>query len=425
MGMDAPKILLVEDEAIVAVDLRERLTALGYQVLPPASSAQSALTAVEKHLPNLILLDIVIKGDMDGIETAHAIRRNHDIPVIYLTAYADSNTLQRAKVTEPFAYLIKPFEERELQVAIEIALYKHSMEQRLRRTQDQLQERVAQLQELIAAREQAEAEIRRLNAGLEARVEKRTRELKEANKDLEAFVYSVSHDLRAPLRAIHGFSEILVRRFAQDADPQAGRYMHNILEAGDQMNRLIEDLLAYARVGRRAVRCQPIDLAALLTRVVEQLSARIEQTKAVIDAPSNWPPLNGDATLVGQILANLLENALTYHGPDNVPRIVVGCSREEDEICISIQDNGIGIADGCQEKIFRVFQRLHGPEDYPGTGIGLAIVKRAAELMKSRIEVESSPGEGSTFRLRIPQPQLEKNGPLLVPSYSERAGRNA
>ncbi len=401
--MGKPKILIVEDEAIVAVDLRERLTALGYAVVGVAASGESALRQVARHSPDLALLDIVIKGNRDGIETAQAIRDQHDVPVIYLTAYADHETLNRAKATQPFAYLIKPFEERELHVAIEIALYKHSMERELRCTRRQLQERVAELQEQIAIKEEAEAQVRRLNRSLEQRVAERTAKLQEANKDMEAFVYSVSHDLRAPLRAIHGFAEILVRRYAVEADPDAGRYMRNILQASDQMGRLIEDLLVYAQVGRRAVRSQAIDFGDLVSRVSQQLAGRIAATGASIQPPCDSPPMCGDATLLSQILTNLVDNALTYHKAGVPPYIAIGCRRQNEGICIWVRDNGIGIAPGCGDKIFNAFQRLHSHEDYPGSGIGLAIVKRAAELMGGKTKVDSMKGKGSTFSIWLPQ----------------------
>lgn len=408
--MNSSKILIVEDEAIVAVDLKERLAALGYSVVATVSNGQSALQAAACHSPDLVLLDIVLKGDVDGIETAQALRDSHGIPVIYLTAYADNKTLERAKVTEPYAYLIKPIEERELRVAVEIALYKHSAEAELRRTQEQLRKRVAELQLSIAEKEAAQSEIKRLNSELELRVEKRTRELKEANKDLESFVYSVSHDLRAPLRAIHGFAEILQRRCAPQTPSQADGYLENILQASSQMGQLIEDLLAYSRLGKRAVRCQPVEFGPLLDRVAERLAGRIAERNATIEVPKHPPLLSGDSTLLSQILTNLLQNALTYCRPGQSPQIVVACRKERNGIRISVQDDGIGIEEGLREKIFNVFQRLHSQEDIAGSGIGLAIVKRAAELMNGSVEVESIAGQGSTFSLWLPQKGTAQGG---------------
>jgi PAS domain S-box-containing protein len=253
----------------------------------------------------------------------------------------------------------------------------------------------------ISAQKRAEDEVRRLNADLERRVEERTFALTEANKDLEAFSYSVSHDLRAPLRAITGFAEIIQRRYSAAFPEEARHYLGNILVAGERMGHLIEDLLDYSRVGRHTVKAVPVDLGSILRQVVTELQPRIDQSGAEVRLEPDYPTVQGDRTLLAQVLSNLLDNALRYHPPGSVPEVGVRATVENGEVILAIRDNGIGIAPEHHARIFQMFQRLHSDEEYPGTGVGLAIVKKALDLMHARISVESAPGRGSTFSIRL------------------------
>jgi PAS domain S-box-containing protein len=255
----------------------------------------------------------------------------------------------------------------------------------------------------VTERKRAEAEIRRLNAELEARVRQRTAQLEAAVRDIEAFSYSVSHDLRAPLRAISGFAQIIARRHRAGLNEEGQRYFDNIIEASARMGRLIEDLLDYSRLGRTAVRLQTVPLGGLLAEVIHDLSPRVAEAGANLVLPEEPPLLSGDPTLVRQILANLLENALTYHRKGVPPRIAVSCQAEADHILLRVADNGLGIPPEYQDKIFNLFQRLYSEDEYPGTGIGLAIVKKSAELLGGEVGVESVPGVGSTFTVKLPR----------------------
>ncbi|MDM8554734.1 PAS domain S-box protein [Desulfococcaceae bacterium HSG7] len=252
-----------------------------------------------------------------------------------------------------------------------------------------------------------EAKLKEYRENLEKMVKDRTAELESANKELEDFSYSVSHDLRAPLRAIKGFSEIIARRHSDALNEKARHYFDNIIEAGGQMEQLIEDLLKYSRLGRRAVRHQPVPLGELLAGVVKNLAGRASEIGAHFDIPQEAPVIYGDPTLLTQIFTNLLDNALTYRRPDIAPQVSVTCRDEVDSIIIRVQDNGIGIAPEFHAKIFNMFQRLHSQDEYSGTGIGLAVVAKSAAMMNGQIRLESVQGQGSVFSLVLPRVKCE------------------
>ena len=256
----------------------------------------------------------------------------------------------------------------------------------------------------VSERVQAEKALEEYREHLEELVKARTAQLQSANKELRAFAYSVSHDLRAPLRAIGGFADIIARRHRKSLNEQGQHYFDNIVQASEQMNRLIDDLLAYSRLGRQTVRRQPVPLGDLLAQVTTILTERVVKTGAQISLPppDTLPTLDSNWTLLNRVFTNLLDNALLYHRPGAPPRVAVSCQTEADRVIISISDNGIGIAPEFHEKIFNIFQRLHSQTDYAGTGIGLATVKKAVELLGGRISVDSAVGEGSTFYVELP-----------------------
>lgn len=258
---------------------------------------------------------------------------------------------------------------------------------------------VAMVQD-ITERRRREIEAHELNSELERRVAERTAELAAKNRELEVFAYSVSHDLKAPLRGIDGYSRLLSEDFAGRLDGDGPYYIAMIRAAAANMGELIDDLLTYSRVERRAVQVRGLDLVNIVGQVVAEYGEQL----AGVDLTVDLPPLivRAEPEALSQALRNLLENALKFSRPVPAPTIAIGGERQGESGLIWVRDNGIGFSMEYHERIFELFQRLHLAEEYPGTGIGLAIVRKAVERMGGAVWATSTPGEGATFFLRLP-----------------------
>jgi signal transduction histidine kinase len=240
--------------------------------------------------------------------------------------------------------------------------------------------------------------IQQLNETLSAQA----RELTAANRELHELSYAISHDLRAPLRAVNGFAQIIDRRYRDELNDEARHYLNNILEASSRMEQLIDDLLTYSRLGRTITQMEPVDLGWVLNRAAETFSSPIQALGGELKLPEATPEIQGQPSLLERVFVNLFDNGLKYRRPAIPPRIEVAVRQEGDLAVVSVQDNGIGIPKEHQADIFDVFHRLHPPEAYPGTGIGLAIIRKSLELMGGAVSVDSTPGEGSVFHIKLP-----------------------
>ncbi|HDQ14895.1 MAG TPA: hybrid sensor histidine kinase/response regulator [Sediminispirochaeta sp.] len=367
--MPKARILLVEDESIVAMDMERRLEGLGYEVTEHVMTGEEAVKRARELQPDLILMDIHLKGNMDGIEAAQCLRSGQSIPIIYITAYSDEDTLARAKITHPFGYILKPFQEREIHSTIEMALYKHRAEL-----------------ELELAKEAAEI----------------------GNRAKSDFLAKVSHELRTPLNTILGMTRLALE--CRD-DEERQEFLQLVLSSGDKLKEQIDSILTFSKLESDQSRVD--NTYFYLDEVVESSAygfwPEILQKKLKfyieIDESSEML-LYGDGEKLRIILQNLIHNAVKFTNKGFISlHVRADYDAESNTVQLrgELQDTGCGIDPEKGEEIFRDFYQLDGSStrQYNGAGLGLAIVRRLVDILRGRVEYSSTPNEGSTFRFQL------------------------
>ena len=253
----------------------------------------------------------------------------------------------------------------------------------------------------VTERREAEAQVRELTDQLEDRVRQRTAELERANRELEAFAYSVSHDLRAPLRHIKGFMDLLGTAALEKLSQEERQYLSQIASSARHMDRLIDDLLLFSRMGQAALKAEPIQL----NQVVEEALAELEpelKGRTIRWIKGDLPRVNADAPMLRQVLINLLSNALKFTVSRNSAEIEISAKESDGEVVVSVRDNGVGFDMRFADKLFGLFQRLHSAAEFPGTGVGLANVRRIIARHGGRTWAEGKPRAGATFYFSLP-----------------------
>jgi signal transduction histidine kinase len=282
------------------------------------------------------------------------------------------------------------------------------------RVGDPQSRRVAVIFNNITRRKQTEAELLRSRADLAAAnaelasrarqldqiVEERTAELRETIQQLETFSYSIVHDMRAPLRSMRSFAGFLHSDYTDRLDANARDYLRRIMDSSARMDALITDVLNYSRVSRGSTDLAPVDLDRLVPEIIEQYP-NLQEKAGSIRVARPLPKVSGNTALLTQVFSNLLGNALKFVPEGRTPQVDVCAETNHENVRIWVADNGIGVPPDQHERIFGLFQRLHRPEEYAGTGVGLAIVKRAVEKMNGRAGVESGTGNGSRFWIEL------------------------
>ncbi|KOR36499.1 hypothetical protein AM228_12070 [Planktothricoides sp. SR001] len=373
-------ILIVDDHVENLQILFSMLTDYGYEVRRVLNGIQ-ALNVVKSEPPDLILLDILMP-EMDGYEVCRYLKAEAStasIPVIFLTALDDEVDKLKAFEVGGIDYITKPFHMKEVMARIENQLT-------IQRQRRAIAEQNEQLKAQNIRLEQLNTELIKLNSKLE-----------QSNQDLEQFAYIASHDLRSPLQTIIGFAQILNQKYQQYLDEKGKHYLDRIITGGYRMNKLIGALLEYSRIDCKHLEFKPVDGNKMLAQVLESLQAEIESSHAVI-VRDNLPNFIGDEVQIEQLFQNLISNGIKYRNPQVKPQIKITVEpRINFEYLIGIHDNGIGICAEDFQRIFQVFQRLHNSEQYPGTGIGLAVCQKIIDNHGGRLWVESEENQGTSF----------------------------
>ncbi|KST64548.1 hybrid sensor histidine kinase/response regulator [Mastigocoleus testarum] len=376
-------ILIVEDERIIACDIKDCLEKFGYDVPAITAYGEKAIQTAEELNPDLILMDIMLKGKKNGIEAAEEIITRLNIPIIFLTAYSDEYTLNKAKTTQPFGYILKPFEETQLVTTIEIALNKHRTEEIMR-----------------------EALLK----------EKEMRQVKSR------FVSMVSHEFRNPLSTIFTSTEILIHHNHKLNENKRNEYFIHIQNAVKHLSQILNDVLNIETAEAPKVRFnpQPLDLHNFCEELIAELKIgtsniheiifsvqeECEYSTAFTFGSDSSPPATTtnlpylDRKLLRHILTNLLTNAIKYSPQGGTIRFDLFYL--EKEVIFRIQDEGIGIPEADQENLFTSFHRARNVGNIPGTGLGLSIVKQYVDIHGGEINIVSKEGVGSTFIVSIP-----------------------
>jgi signal transduction histidine kinase len=373
-------ILVVDDRPDKLMAVETIIAELGQNVVK-AQSGQEALRHLLQTDFAVILLDVNMPG-LDGFETAALIRqrkKSEHTPIIFLTAVSDTEThVSRGYSLGAVDYILAPVLPDVLRTKVSVFVELHRKNQQIHSLNQQLQKRVAQLT--------------------------------ETNQALEAFTYSIAHDLRAPLRAMLGFSRALLEDYGAAMDASGQDFANRIVGSAKRMDDLIQDLLSYSRLSREQIKLGRVKLEAALDEVLKQCEPQVREKEAEIRVESLHSEVWAHRGVLVQMLVNLVSNSLKFVATGVKPRVRIWSEVGGPWVRLSIQDNGIGIASEHHQRIFRVFERLHGPEEYPGTGIGLANVSKAAERMGGRVGVESQLHQGSRFWVELPKAPVHQHG---------------
>jgi signal transduction histidine kinase len=433
------QILIVDDLPTNLAVLSQTLKATGFRVTV-ATDGEGAIEQAAYSPPALILLDIMLP-QIDGFETCRRLKSNPrtaQIPIIFMTALDDSMDKLKGFSLGAVDYITKPFQHEEVLARVQTHLQIKQLSQVLEQQNLELLEEVKarsaaeaalrqtnqELQQEIQERIVAEEALKQYRNDLEALVESRTAQLSQvnhqlqmtltqlsqqtadltrSNAELEQMAYIASHDLQEPLRMVASYTQLLARRYSQQLDAKADKYIHYIVDGAERMQTLIGDLLNYSRIDCRGKELHPISCQEMLQQALLNLQMAIEENQAQIDY-GDLPEVVADPIQMVQVFQNLIGNAIKYRS-EAPPHIKIAVVPLEQTWYFTVRDNGIGIDPNQTDRIFFIFQRLHHREAYSGSGIGLAICKKIIEGHGGTIGVKSTLGEGACFWFTLPRPE--------------------
>lgn len=408
------KVLLVEDDPGEQWIISEILRSRGHGVTA-CKTAESGWDRFTEEPYSLILLDLILPG-MDGLELCRRIRkhpRGDETVVVVVTGRDEPEDLQEVLRAGADDYVTKPIDVGLLNIRLAIAENEVADVEVRKRTKEKLEAKRRELGRLFQKLDEGAFTVgddgtlervgaRETLAELERERRILARRLKRANEELDAFIDSVSHDLRRPLRTMQGFAHALLDDHGDGMDPEALDYVRRIVASGERSEALIRDLLAYSRLGLEEMKLQPVDLGEVVEAALEKLAAAIEERSATVRVPDALPRVRAHQRTLTSVLFNLLDNAVKFVPPDRAPEVSVGVEEREGHLRLWVEDNGPGIPPDQAERIFRAFERLARDQEASGTGIGLAIARKGMERLGGTAGIEPADGPGSRFWLEIP-----------------------
>jgi len=414
------EILIVEDSRTQAEQLKYMLEEHDFHVVT-ARNGREALDALRQRKPTLVITDITMP-EIDGYELCRLIRTDEqlaELPVILLTALSHPEDVFKGLECGADNFITKPYEQNNLLARIHYLLanvhlrhrekVQSSMEVLLAGRKHVITSDRAQILNLLLSTYEAAvqkngelAKARDELAKLNEQLRDKAAQLEAANKELESFSYSVSHDLRAPLRAISAFSNDLLAEHAPQMQPEGKELLERIVSSGQRMTQIIDDLLRLSQLGRQRLSKQPVNISNLVRAVLDEL--RTEQARRDIQLHvRDLPDCVADPSLLKQVLINLLSNALKFTRQKAIAVVEVGCSVQSGEEVYFVRDNGAGFNMRYAQNLFGVFQRLHGEHEFEGTGVGLTIVQRIIQRHGGRVWAEGEVDKGATFYFTLPE----------------------
>jgi signal transduction histidine kinase len=385
------KILIVEDEALVAQHIEEQLEDFGYEVLSSVSYGELASEEVKLHQPDLVLMDIMLKGEMNGIEAARQIKTISSVPVVFLTAYGDMGMFEKAKSTKPYGFLTKPFRPQELHAAIELGIAKHK----------------------------EDAENQKENKVSTGNQEKNIEAIEKAWESKRELFLRMNHELRTPLNAVLGFGKILEAELEGHLTTEQKMNLEQITKSSDELWNVLKSIIDLSTIENKKfhVSLEKIDVAPLIKNLVKIMQPLANKTGVTLfnhlDIHKKiW--VLADSKLLSQALMNIITNAIQYNKKDGSVLIEVKFAKNN-KIQICVSDTGPGISNEILSTIFDPFNRA-GREysDIQGPGLGLSVAKGLMELMNGSISVESEVEIGTCFTLELPMPTRAEDQPGLA-----------
>ncbi len=385
------KILIVEDDAVSALLLQKALEKNNHEILGVADSGEKALDLLTENHADIVMMDINLAGELDGITTTEIINEKYDIPVVYLSASSDAETLNKVVGTNPSAYVIKPFNIRELNMVIELAIFKDRKEKELQKLNNELEEKV----------KQRTAELYETNKELTKALEKE----REINELKSRIVLNVSHGFKTPLTSILSSAQLL-QIYGEKEHPfkaKIAKHAGKIENSVRALNNLLTSVLFFGKADADQMKFRPkkMFMGAFVKELLDTVKASMENdvkiNTEIVDLPKT---LTADEELLYQVFENLLSNAVKYSKDGQEVNFKI--TFEDNKLISTIRDYGIGIPKSEQDQLFDRFFRAKNVGIIEGSGLGLSIVKKCIEVLKGDIEFESAEGKGTSFKVTIP-----------------------